>query len=297
MARLVQSFFYVSLALICKCNIMTIHNFPFAVRLIGFSPHEEELFEARFAVERGKGYRYFRLAEGNLQDPDIYIANADELRALVTLADLRPSDVRPVLLVGTLDVELPYARIGWPIDGRKLFKALDTLVEKRADALSRLEASDVVMVPERRRRDRLDLDLTDPAEYEKMRARAPDDGGVLVVDKSPALRDYLADLLARQNVRVEWANDEVNAVELCKQHPIAVVMINTSTPGVDPYRLCWAIKEKDSPVRIAVVFLISKPFVYDIGQARYVGADGFLNKPLASHHLIGVLKKFMPFPR
>lgn len=273
---------------------MTIHNFPFAVRLIGFSPHEEELFETALTIEQRMGCGYFRLVEGNLQDPDIYIANADELRALVTLADLRPSEVRPALLVGTPDVELPYACIERPVNRHKLFAALGELVEKRADALSRLEASDVVMVPERRRRDRLDLDLTDPAEYEKMRAKVPDDGVVLVIDKSPALRDYLADVLARQNVRVAWASDEMKAAKLCNQQPVAVVMINTSTPGVDPYRLCRTIKARNSSLRIAVVFLISKPFVYDLQQANDAGADGFLNKPLANHHLISVLKKFMP---
>jgi CheY-like chemotaxis protein len=276
---------------------MTNQTFPFAVRLIGFSEQEAQIFEASFVEGQGEGYAYFRLAEGNLQDPDLYIVDADELKALVTLADLRPSDVRPALLVGSPTVELPYSRIERPIKWDVLFEALDELVEKRADALSRLEASDVVTVPERRRRDRLDLDLTDPAEYEKMRARIPSNGAVLVVDKTPALRDYLSDLLARQKVPVIWVSDEVEAADLCKQEPIAVVMINTSTPDVDPYRLCWAIKEKDSPVRITVIFLVSKPFMYDVQQARYVGADGFLNKPLASHHLIAVLKKFLPFSR
>jgi len=272
-------------------------TFPFAVRLIGFSPEEEAGFDERFATKQGKGYGYFRLLQDNLQDPDLYIANAGLLKALVTLADLRPSDVRPAMLVGTPAVDLPYPRVQSPIQWPQLFETLDDLVEKRADALSRLEASDVVTVPERRRRDRLDIDLTDPAEYEKMRARVPGNGAVLVVDKTPALRDYLSDLLARQKVPVLWVSDEYDAVDICKQEPVAVVMINTSTPGVDPYRLCWAIKEKDAPVRIAVVFLISKPFVYDLQQARYVGADGFLNKPLASHHLITVLKKFLPFHR
>ncbi|HJV52698.1 MAG TPA: response regulator [Noviherbaspirillum sp.] len=276
---------------------MFIHNFPFAVRVIGFSSEEEELFDAAFSVRQGKAYGYFRLAQDNLQDPDMYVANADQLRALATLIDLRPSAVRPALVVGSPEVELPYPRVERPVNWPRLIAALDDLVEQRADALSRLEASDIVTVPERRRRDRLDLDLTDPAEYEKMRAKVPDNGAVLVVDKNSALRDYLSDLLARQNVKVAWAGDEMQAVEICKQRPVAVVMINTSTPGVDPYRLCWAIKEKDSPVRIAVVFLVSEPFVYDLEQARYVGADGFLNKPLASKHLIGVLKKFMPLPR
>ena len=149
-------------------------------------------------------------------------------------------------------------------------------------------------MPERRRSQRLDLDLTDPAEYEKMRAKVPENGAILVVDRNPALRDYLSDLLGRQKVPVIWTDAEAEAVDICKRQPVAVVMINTSTPGIDPYRLSWAIKEKDSPVRIAVVFLASKPFVYDLQQAGFVGADGFLNKPLASHHIIAVLKKFMP---
>jgi CheY-like chemotaxis protein len=276
---------------------MISQTYPFAVRLIGFSPEEEASFDEKFSLRPGRGYGYFRLVEGNLQDPDLYIANGRQLKALVTLADLRPSDVRPAMLVGTPDVALPYPVVDSPIQWEQLFDVLDGVVEKRADALSRLEASDVITVPERRRRDRVDLDLTDPAEYEKMRAKVPDDGAVLVVDKTPALRDYLSDLLARQKVPVVWINDEVEAVEICKQGQVAVVMINTSTPDVDPYRLCWAIKEKDSPVRVAVVFLVSKPFVYDLPQARYVGADGFLNKPLASHHLVTLLKKFLPFGR
>ncbi len=273
---------------------MSQQTFPFAVRLIGFTEEESLAFDTAFATPQGKGYTYSRLVEHNLQDPDLYIANADALRALVTLTDLRPSDVRPALLAGTPSVDLPYPRVRRPIDWPELFEALDLLIEKRADALSRLEASDIVAVPERRRRDRLDIDLTDPAEYLKMRAKVPEDGIVLVIDRSSALRDYLSDLLGRQQVEVAWVSGEVQAVELCKRRPVAVVLINTSTPGVDPYRLCWAIKEKDSPVRIAVVFLVSKPFVYDMQQASYVGADGFLSKPLASHHLVNTLKKFLP---
>jgi CheY-like chemotaxis protein len=270
------------------------HRFPFAVRLIGFSDEELQACDAAFAREREKGYGYFRLAEGNLQDPDMYVANAVDLKALAVLADLRPSDVRPALLVGTPIVGLPYPRIARPLDWQQLLAALDGLVEKRADALSRLEASDVVVVPERRRRDRLDLDLTDPAEYEKMRTTIREDGAIVVVDKAPVLRDYLGDLLARHKLPVEWVVDEVRAVEICKQKPVSVVMINTSTPGVDPYRLCWAVKEKNSRVKVVVIFLIGKSAEYDLEQANYVGADGFLTKPLASQHLVSALKKFLP---
>jgi CheY-like chemotaxis protein len=276
---------------------MSIQPFPFAVRLIGFSPEEETLFESGFAAGQGKGYRYFRLDPDNLQDPDIYVANAENLAALVTLADVQPSAVRPALLVGVPVVDLPYPRVARPLNRHLLFDAIDDLVERRTEALARLEASDIVAVPERRRRPRLDVDLTDPAEYERMRAKVPENGVVLVVDRAPALSDYLSDLLARQNVPVLWRSDEEGAADACKAREVAVVLINTSTPGVDPYRLCRAIKGKDAPVKTAVILLVSQPFVYDAEQGRLAGADGFLSKPLASHHLISVLKKFLPLGR
>lgn len=269
-------------------------SFPFAVRLIGFSAEETVAFDVAFATGWGKGYAYSRLEEGNLQDPDLYIANAGQLKAVLALADLRPSEVRPALMVGVPGIELPYPQVERPIQWPKLFATLDRLIEKRADALSRLEASDIVIVPERRRRDRLDLDLTDPDAYIKMRTKAPADGMVLVVDKNPAFRDHLADILERYKVPVAWAGNEVEAIELSQQRPTAMVMINTSTPDVDPYRLCWAIKEKDSSVKVSAVFLISKPFVYDAEQARHVGVDGYLHKPVASNQLKSVLKRFLP---
>lgn len=273
---------------------MQTQSFPFAVRLIGFSSQEADIFEATFATEQGKGYGYFRLADDNLQDPDLYLVNADELKALVTLSDLAPSDVRPALLVGTPSVALPHACVERPLLWSKLFEALDRLIEKRADALSRLGASGVVTVPERRRRDRVDLDLTDPCEYERMRAKLPANGGILIVDKNPAFRAYLSDLLIRYNMPVAWVGDEAKAADMCSQQSMAVVMINTATPDIDPYRLCKAIKQASRVEKTAVIFLISKPIVYDSELARSAGVDGYLNKPVASHHLMAVLKKFLP---
>jgi CheY-like chemotaxis protein len=273
---------------------MSNHSFPFAVRLIGFSKSETELFDAAFATDQGKGYGYLRLAEDNLKDPDFFVVNADELKALVTLSDLRPSAVRPAMLVGIPSVELPHPRVDKPIRWPVFFATLDALVETRADAHSRLDALDIVTVSERRRSDRVDLDLTDPSEYPRMRARMPDDVGVLIVDKSPAIHSYLADRLMRYGMPAAWANSEERAVAICEERSMAVVMVNTSTPAIDPYRLCKAIKQASLIERTIVIFLVGKPFVYDQDQAREAGVDGYLAKPLASVHLFSALKKFLP---
>lgn len=270
-------------------------HFPFAVRLIGFSSQESDIIDANFEVEQGKGYGYSCLEEDNLQDPDLYIANADEWRALAILADLRPSPVRPALLIGKPEADLSYPCVDRPIDWPRFFEALDDLVEKRADVLSKLEASDIVTVPERRRSSRLDLGLADPSEYERMRTPLPTNGIVLVIDKNSALRDYLAGLTARNNLTVVWVADEQSAVELCRRQFVSIVMINTSMPSIDPYLLCRTIK--GNPIKMRVIFLVGKSFIYDQQQARQAGVDGFLNKPVTGRHLTSVLKKFLPFLR
>ena len=276
---------------------MSANCFPFAVRLLGFNQQEAEIFDATFALDQGKGYGYFRLAEDNLQDPDLYIANTDDEKALAALSYLRPSVVRPVLLVGTPGIPLPHASIERPIRWNRLFFALDNLIEKRADALSRLEASDVISVPERRRRDRADVDLNDPPDYQKMRKEQVQGGAVLIIDRTPAFRDYLADLLARHQVEVLWARSESEAAGACARAPMAVVLINTSVPEVDPYRLCMTIKATRPDDKTSVILLVSKSNDYDVERARQVGADGFLTKPVAGHHLLNALKKFMRLSR
>ena len=273
---------------------MQAQSFPFAVRLIGFPAEEGEAIASSFAEEQGRGYGYFSLLEDNLQDPDLYLINADELKALMTLSRLTPSEARPALLVGKPHVELPYPCLPRPLQRTHLFEAWNALVEKRADALSRLDASGIVLVPERRRNDRLDLDLTDPSEYKKMRVRGATEGGILIIDKNPAFREFVSDLVHRYNLPVGWVNDDNKAIDLCSVQNTAVVLINTSIPGLDSYGLCEDIKQISCVKNTVVIFLVSKTFVYDVPRARKAKVDGYLTKPIAGHHLISALKKFLP---
>ena len=89
---------------------MQSHSFPFAVRLIGFPEEEAKAIADSFGGDFST-YGYFRLDEDNLQDPDLYLVNADELKALVTLSDLAPGMARPALLVGVPTVTLPLASL------------------------------------------------------------------------------------------------------------------------------------------------------------------------------------------
>lgn len=263
-----------------------------AIRLLGFSPKEEDTFSTVLAVAREKGYRYLVLKPGSLQDPDLYIVNAEDIKALATLSDLNPGDAQPVLLVGKTSISLPYPAMPRPIRWRKLLEILDDLIDRRQMLLTTLSAYHAVAVPERRRRERLDLDLTDPAEYQKMR-RATPAGGILVVDKDNRFREYVAGIMDRYGVPVTLACDERSALMLDRNNRHALTMINTSTPDVDPYRLCGEIKKQHAGHKTTVIFLIDKSFGYKPAAAESAGCDGFLNKPLSRKLVLLTIQKFL----
>jgi CheY-like chemotaxis protein len=263
-----------------------------AIRLIGFPPKEEETFFTVLSVLREKGYTYNCLKPGSLQDPDIYIANADDIKALAILSDLHPTEARPALLIGRPKLDLPYVVMPRPIKWRKLFDLLDELIDRRALLLTTLSAFNVVTVPERRRRERLDLDLTDPDMYLKMRSQRAANG-IMIVDKDTRLKDYVTAAMESNNIEVDLAHSPAEALDINGKRNIGLIMINTSIPDADPYLLCANLRAQVQQQQSTIIFLINKSFPYDLKTAEQVGCDGFLNKPLSRKVVEMTIRKFL----
>ncbi|MFD2366873.1 two-component system response regulator [Pseudoduganella sp. GCM10020061] len=263
--------------------------------MFGFDQGECEHIAAMLSLGPAGGPGYFCLHEDSLQEPDLYMANGENIRALAALSDARPCALKPALLVGRPQVELPYPVLPRPVASQALFAALASVVAERAEALAALTARGLPQVAERRRRQRPDFDLTDPADYQRRR-KGPPAGAVLIVDKGGALRDHISRLFSARKLSVEWTDSASTAVRLCDETAVAVVLINTSTPGVDPYALCAEIKQLDAANRIAVVLLVGDNSPYHTARARAAGVRGLLDKPVADRHLEATLKKLLSLP-
>jgi CheY-like chemotaxis protein len=269
---------------------MATDRHPFAVRLVGFPPDAGRVLAQGLARAPAEGPTYLCLSEDSLQDPDIYIANGTELKALAAIASLVAGDIRPALVLGATGVALPYPNLPLPVQWKDLYAELARLVARRAEVLAGLSASGAALLPERRRRERLDLDLTDPAVYEKMR-KPRREGAVLCVDANAAFSEQLGQSLKQFGTPVLWAVDGVAALALCRQHPVAVVLLDFAAPIIDHYLLCAQLRSEASQPE--VVFLVQSAHDYDSTRARAAGAAGMLDKPLAQHQLQTVLRKFM----
>lgn len=270
-------------------------KYPFAVRLIGFAAPEAAHVSAALAQAPPAGPSYFCLLDDSLQEPDLYIANGDDLMSMTALAGTNPTDLTPALLIGQPAPAFPFPQLPLPIDSARMHQLLAGLILKRAQAMARLTARGMPPIVERRRRPRLDIDVADPSDYEPRRKPSPS-GAILIVDKGGAFRDHVARVLAPHELPVEWTDRAGTAVRLCDETPVSVLMINTSTPQVDPYRLCADVKGLPEAQRTAVVFLVGRGFPYDAPRAHAVGVRGLLDKPVADRHLYTAIKKLMSLP-
>lgn len=270
-------------------------KYPFAVRLTGFSPREHASIAAALAQAPPAGPAYFCLLDDSLQEPDLTIANGDDVLALAALPVNGMAELHPALVVGDGPAGLDVPRIARPVTSERLFALMAVLVARRAEAMARIMASGLPFIPERRRRPRLDLDLADPAEY-LARRRAPPTGAVLIIDKGAAFRDHVARLLATRRMGVEWTDSAPAALRLCEETPVSVVMVNTAATGIDPYALCSAIKRQDTGARIAVVLMVSCSHPYDAARARACGVRGLLDKPIPDRALVGALQRLFSLP-
>ena len=273
-----------------------------AVRLIGFAVPEAAEVSTALAQAPAAGPAYFCLLDDSLQEPDLYIANGDEVLAMATLAAANPSDVAPALLIGNAAAPaFAYPHLPRPFDARnahqlqQLHQLLAGLVGKRAQALALLSARGLAPVIERRRHPRLELDVGETLPQQQRRQQRPA-GAILIVDKGGAFRDHVAKVLGARRLPVEWTDSAGAALRLCDETLVSVLMINTSTPQVDPYRLCADVKCLPAAQRTAVLLLIGPNFSYDAPRGREAGVRGVLDKPVADRHLCSAIRKLMSLP-
>ncbi|WP_426189370.1 response regulator [Massilia sp. DWR3-1-1] len=274
---------------------------PHAVRLIGFAPDDSAGLGATLLQSSAAGPHYYCLLDDSLQEPDLYVVKGDDGAALGLLAGLNPGEATPVLLLGPATPRLPFARLDWPADPLRLHQALAELVARRAQALAQMAARGQSPVRiERRRTPRIDIDLSEGAagadhQYVNRR-QSPPSGAILIVDKGGAFRDHVAKVVGTRRLPVEWTDSAGAAVRLCDETAVSLLMINTSTPRIDPYRLCADVKGLPGAARTAVVFLLARNYPYDAGRARAAGVRGVLDKPVADRHLYSAITKLMSLP-
>lgn len=108
---------------------------------------------------------------------------------------------------------------------------------------------------------------------------------VLVVDDEPALATSLAYLMEEAGHGVRVAADGKTALELARQAPPDLILLDVSMPGFSGYEVCRMVKTDPILRRTKVMMLTARARDVEREKGLAMGADSYLTKPFGLEDL------------
>ncbi len=127
-----------------------------------------------------------------------------------------------------------------------------------------------------------------------MHAAQAEPDNVMVVDDSPAVREFMRSRLEPFAFRVDYAGSGEEAIGLTAGKQYTCIFLDVVMPGIDGYQVCKMIKARKSIRPTAVVMLTSKSSPFDKIRGTMAGCDAYLTKPVDEEKLLEVISKFLP---
>lgn len=126
------------------------------------------------------------------------------------------------------------------------------------------------------------------------RNRMADPVRILVVDDEQALAGIVASYLRREGFEVTVAHDGPTAIELVRERPPDVVLLDVMLPGLDGFEVCRQIRNHTD---CYVLMLTARDHEVDKVVGLTVGADDYLVKPHSPRELGARIRAMLRRPR
>ena len=108
---------------------------------------------------------------------------------------------------------------------------------------------------------------------------------ILVVEDDAPLRDTLAYNLRAEGYQVLTASDGVTALEIARQKPVSLVLLDLMLPRLDGLEVCRQLRSRPETAEIAILMLTARVEETDLVVGLELGADDYVTKPYAWNEL------------
>src|SRR4026207_2319535 len=97
---------------------------------------------------------------------------------------------------------------------------------------------------------------------------------VLIVDDNRAIRRMVSEYLTGKDYEVVEAIDGIQGIEKALSSPVSVILLDVVMPGIDGFRLCQLLRDKD--VKTPIIMLTEKQSLEDKITGFSAGADDYI---------------------
>ncbi len=117
---------------------------------------------------------------------------------------------------------------------------------------------------------------------------------ILIIEDSPTMRKLIRfGLQSLKGVRFIEASDGMDGLRKVTEEHVDLALIDINMPVLDGLALIKLIREDDSLARMPAVVITSEGAETARNQARALGADDYLTKPIQAGELRALVRKLL----
>lgn len=113
---------------------------------------------------------------------------------------------------------------------------------------------------------------------------------ILVVDDDPDFLELVSYNLRLAGFSVSIADNGPTALELARHYSHAVILLDTTMPGMDGLEVLSELRHDPATETIPVFMLTAKTQLGDIDRAFDIGANDYISKPVELTRLGAIVK-------
>ena len=117
---------------------------------------------------------------------------------------------------------------------------------------------------------------------------------VLIIEDNPINRKVFKDILNVNGYKTIEAVDGEEGYRMAKEHKPDLIVMDVQLPGANGYDVTRRLKSEDDSKDIPIVIVTSFAMAGEENEAKTVGCNDYLTKPINIHQFIDTIKKYLP---
>jgi two-component system, OmpR family, response regulator len=114
---------------------------------------------------------------------------------------------------------------------------------------------------------------------------------ILVIDDDLTVLTLVGSLLEDEGYSITLSSNGLEAIKLLNSVDVDLVVLDMTMPGMDGLQVCRMIRANEKFKDLPILFLTARGDITDMMEARKVGADDYLVKPVETALLLKKIER------